>query len=98
MDLQKMIGELHEERRMIEEAILVLEHLAQRKGKRRGRPPGWMAKLREGQQEPAGDGGEAPVRTRKLSADARRRMSEAQKKRWSAARGEAAGDNQAKAG
>ena len=44
-----MLAELREERRQIEEAILALERLAlAHGGKRVGRPPAWMAALKEG--------------------------------------------------
>jgi len=43
MDVSKILAELREERQQIEEAILSLERLATGRGKRRGRPPAWMA-------------------------------------------------------
>jgi hypothetical protein len=43
MDVTKILTELREERRQIEEAIVSLERLAQGRGKRRGRPPAWLA-------------------------------------------------------
>jgi hypothetical protein len=43
MDILKMLGELRHERSQIEEAILVLQRLSLGQGKRRGRPPAWMA-------------------------------------------------------
>ena len=43
MDVAKILAELREERTQIEEAIVSLERLARGRGKRRGRPPGWMA-------------------------------------------------------
>jgi hypothetical protein len=43
MDVLKMLAELQEERRQIEEAIVTLERLTLGRGKRRGRPPAWMA-------------------------------------------------------
>ena len=43
MDVSKILTELREERAQIEEAILSLERLATGRGKRRGRPPAWMA-------------------------------------------------------
>ncbi len=43
MDVAKMLAELRQEREQIEEAILSLERLARGRGKRRGRPPAWMA-------------------------------------------------------
>jgi hypothetical protein len=45
MDVAKILVELREERRQIEEAILSLERLAQGRGKRRGRPPSWMSEI-----------------------------------------------------
>ena len=42
MDILKMLAELHQERAQIEEVIIAIERLALGKGKRRGRPPGWM--------------------------------------------------------
>jgi hypothetical protein len=47
MDVGKMLAELRQERESIEEAILTLERLAQGRGKRRGRPPAWMAELKK---------------------------------------------------
>lgn len=47
MDVTKMLAELRQERQAIEEAILTLDRLARGQGKRRGRPPAWMAALRE---------------------------------------------------
>lgn len=43
MDVSKILTELKAEREQIEEAILSLERLARGRGKRRGRPPAWMA-------------------------------------------------------
>ena len=37
-----MIAELQQERARIEQAIIVIERLAQGHSKRRGRPPAWM--------------------------------------------------------
>lgn len=45
MDIVKMLDDLRSERSQIEEAISTLERLAAGRGKRRGRPPGWMTKL-----------------------------------------------------
>jgi DNA invertase Pin-like site-specific DNA recombinase len=47
MDVSKMLAELRQEREQIEEAILSLERLARGRGKRRGRPPGWMTEIRK---------------------------------------------------
>ena len=49
MDITKMLAELRQERQSIEEAILTLERLARGQGKRRGRPPAWMAAIRDNQ-------------------------------------------------
>jgi hypothetical protein len=43
MDIGKMLSELRTELDQLAEAILVLERLAAGRGKRRGRPPAWMA-------------------------------------------------------
>jgi hypothetical protein len=43
MDVSKILTELREERQQLEEAILSLERLARGRGKRRGRPPAWLA-------------------------------------------------------
>jgi hypothetical protein len=45
MDVSKILAELREERQQIEEAIVSLERLAHGRGKRRGRPPAWMAEV-----------------------------------------------------
>ena len=51
MDIMKMLAELRQEREAIEEAIITLERLARGQGKRRGRPPAWMAALKSKQEE-----------------------------------------------
>jgi len=43
MDVSKILAELRAEREQIEEAILSLERLARGRGRRRGRPPAWLA-------------------------------------------------------
>jgi hypothetical protein len=43
MDIVKMLAELHQRREQVEKAITNLERLALGHGKRRGRPPKWMA-------------------------------------------------------
>jgi len=45
MDVTKILTELRQEREQIEEAIMSLERLARGRGRRRGRPPAWMAEL-----------------------------------------------------
>jgi hypothetical protein len=46
MDINKMLEELRTEREQVEEAILVLERLAAGRGRRRGRPPAWMSRVK----------------------------------------------------
>jgi hypothetical protein len=56
MDVMKILNDLRQEREIIEEAIITLERLARGQGKRRGRPPAWMAALRDREKlEAAGD-------------------------------------------
>jgi len=43
MDVAKILAELRQEREQIEDAIISLERLARGRGKRRGRPPAWLA-------------------------------------------------------
>ncbi len=78
MDILKMIAELRAERQSIEQAVVVLERLASSHGKRRGRPPAWLAAAKV-----------TPIETtakRTVSPEARKRMAAAQRKRWAAAR------------
>lgn len=53
MDIMKMLADLRQEREAIEEAIITLERLARGQGKRRGRPPAWMAALKSKQEDEA---------------------------------------------
>jgi hypothetical protein len=46
MDITKILEDLRQEKAQLEEAILSLERLAAG-GKRRGRPPAWMAAVKE---------------------------------------------------
>ena len=46
MDITKILEELRQEREQLEEAILSLERLAAG-GRRRGRPPAWIAAVRQ---------------------------------------------------
>jgi hypothetical protein len=80
MDVLKMMAELHAERDRINEAILVIERLAAgTRGKRRGRPPKWMAALNDKTVVAATFSTKRTVR-----AFARKRMAEPQKKRRAA--------------
>ncbi len=73
-----MITELRAEKEAIDEALIVLERLARTRGKRRGRPPVWMSVVS------GAESGPRPARV--FSAETRKRMAEAQKKRWAAYR------------
>jgi hypothetical protein len=79
MDILKMIAELHAERAAIDEALVVLQRLAKGRSGRRGRPPAWMALVH---------GNSSGEKTRTLSAETRKRMAEAQRRRWAAYRKE----------
>lgn len=46
MDVAKILTDLRQEREQLEEAILSLERLALGRGRRRGRPPSWMAEVK----------------------------------------------------
>jgi hypothetical protein len=43
MDVMKIMADLRQERLQIEAAIVSLERLARSNGRRRGRPPAWLA-------------------------------------------------------
>jgi hypothetical protein len=86
MDILKMISELHAERAAIDEALITLERLARGRGNRRGRPPAWMTLVHASKSARSGVAPEK--RTRTLSSETRKRMAEAQKKRWAAYRKE----------
>jgi len=65
VDLMKILEDLRRERASIEEAILTLERLVEGRGRRRGRPPSWLAEARKrGQSVDDADDSEAdePVR------------------------------------
>lgn len=54
MDVSKILTELRQEREQIEEAIMSLERLARGRGRRRGRPPGWLAGMEKKRGRPPG--------------------------------------------
>lgn len=60
MDVSKILTELRSEREQIEEAILSLERLARGRGRRRGRPPAWMAELDKKRGRPPGSKNKPP--------------------------------------
>jgi hypothetical protein len=47
MEIGKILADLYFEREQLGEAILSLERLAAGGAKRRGRPPAWMAKIKD---------------------------------------------------
>ena len=78
MELAKMIAELRSERAALDEALAALDRIARTQGKRRGRPPAWMS---------IAENTEAPTRKKRIvSPEVRKKMAEAQKKRWAAYR------------
>ncbi len=54
MDVTKILAELRQERIQLEEAILSLERLARGRGRRRGRPPAWLAEQPRKRGRPPG--------------------------------------------
>jgi hypothetical protein len=81
MELTKVIAELKAERAAIDEALAALDRIARASGgKRRGRPPSWLVKANV-----IAEAGEAQTK-RSLSPEVRKKMAEAQKKRWAAYR------------
>src|SRR5438270_427747 len=46
MEVDKILEQLRDEREAVEEAIITLERLARGRSKRRGRPPAWLAEVR----------------------------------------------------
>jgi hypothetical protein len=83
MELTKVIAELRAERTAIDEALAALDRIARATtGKRRGRPPAWLAATTGA--IPTGE----PRKKRSLSPEVRKKMAEAQKKRWAAYRKE----------
>jgi hypothetical protein len=59
VDLMKILEDLRRERASIEEAILTLERLVEGRGRRRGRPPTWLAEARK-RSSRSGDDVEEP--------------------------------------
>jgi len=85
MDILKMLADLRAERVQIEEAILTIERLAVgTRGKRRGRPPKWMSAANA-----KATAVPAPKKGRVINEAVRKRMAEAQKKRWAAKKAQA---------
>jgi hypothetical protein len=79
MNLVKMIADLREQKRALEQSMLILERIARGQSKRRGRPPAFLSNLM-GKSESAGT-------TRKpFSAETRKKMAASQRRRWAALR------------
>ena len=86
MELTKVIAELRQERAAIDEALAALDRIVRSAaGKRRGRPPAWLTAKADGMPTLA-----EPRKKRSLSPEVKRKMAEAQKKRWAAYRKEQA--------
>ena len=83
MDVNQMIAELRAEREALTAAMAVLERIAQSRGRRRGRPPAWLASITGKRSQ--GESGEGRPK-RVLSEATKRKMAIAQRKRWAAAR------------
>jgi len=83
MELTKVIAELRAERAAIDEALAALDRIARSTtAKRRGRPPAWLAATNNAIAVTDGE----PRKKRSLSPEVRKKMAEAQKKRWAAYR------------
>ena len=87
MDILTILTELRSEKERLDEAILTIERLAAGSlTKRRGRPPLWMANAKAESGPSLVSKALAPKKRRKFSAATRKRMAEAQRKRWAARR------------
>ena len=60
MDVSKILTDLRQEREQIEEAIMSLERLARGRGRRRGRPPAWIAEIDKKRGRPPGSKNKTP--------------------------------------
>jgi len=63
MDVAKILTELRQERVQLEEAILSLERLARGRGRRRGRPPAWLAEPPKRRGRPPGSKNKANTKS-----------------------------------
>jgi hypothetical protein len=85
MDILSILTELRSEKARLEEAILTIERLAAGSlTKRRGRPPLWMANAKAESGPSLVPKTVAPRKRRRFTAATRKRMAEAQRKRWAA--------------
>jgi hypothetical protein len=82
MDIHSILAELRSEKERLEEAILTIERLAAGSlSKRRGRPPKWMA-IAKADVAPSLASQALSPKKRRFSAATRKKMAEAQRKRW----------------
>jgi len=87
MDILSILAELRSEKERLDEAILTIERLANGSGaKRRGRPPAWMENAKAESGESIESNAVTDKSKRRFSAATRKRMAEAQRKRWAARR------------
>jgi hypothetical protein len=83
MDILKILAELRSEKERLEEAILTIERLAASSlGRRRGRPPKWLVKVKADVVPSPASKDTTPRKRRRFSAATRKKMAEAQRKRW----------------
>jgi hypothetical protein len=83
MDIHSILAELRSEKERLEEAILTIERLAVGSlTKRRGRPPKWLANVKADVAPSLTSKALIPKKRRRFSAVTRKRMAEAQRKRW----------------
>jgi hypothetical protein len=88
MNVEQMIKVLRTEADALDAAIAVLQRLAVTQKRRRGRPPSW---LQGDSEETVSTRGPRLMRKRVMSEETRKKMAEAQKKRWAAYRKERQG-------
>jgi hypothetical protein len=84
MDFARLLVELHAERQRLDQAIGALERVAQTIVKRKGRKPKWLAEAQAGGSSASALSGGGKKRF--VSPEARKRMAEAQKRRWAKVR------------
>ena len=85
MDIHSILADLRSEKERLEEAILTIERLAVGSlTKRRGRPPKWLVSVKTETDSSVGRESLAPKKRRRFSAATRKKMAEAQRKRWAA--------------
>ena len=76
MNVTQIVAQLRQEREALTEAIAVLERIASSRQRGRGRPPAWLTIAA------------SPASKRAVSTATRKKMAQAQRKRWAAKREE----------